>query len=719
MLNRRVNSSAGAEFIATPLGRGRFGIRARLVAALLATAALPFLGAVSGMLALSSVTGSLQAVVTGDIPAVVQQFSLAREGERLASFGPLLNEAATEADLANRIAEVRPVIDAAQGLLAALTDGEERRRLSDLVTKLDGNLARIAALTAERWRLSAQFLQTEERLSGVSRQLKGQIGPILRQQSEAVDIALGEASAAAQANRREAAFESVRGEFRSLSALADLPASLSVTQALIAQAKSVSDPADVERAAGVLKREAASLGRALSGLSPEVLAEMETLVSEWRGVLDSDPLAPLAAQIRLERERSEVIRDNLALATALADAVEGSNRQLQADVQRRGVAAAALAEGNFQIIAGLGIASLLLVGLVAWLYVSRRLVARLVGLADRMHRLAASDLDIAVKRHGSDEIAVMTDALLVFRDNARTVAQLHAEAEASRSEAARVQRAALIAVAGDLEEGVEAIVTEVSSAATGLETMAQNLTRLIDTARDQSRAVTDASAHATQSVQTVAAAAEELSASISEIGRQTTRTADVAQQSREASQRTSECVTSLSQQAERIGAAVGLIDSIAEQTNLLALNATIEAARAGDAGRGFAVVANEVKSLAAQTGSATGEIATMIQNVRQDVSIAVTAIRDIGGMIDRSNEMATILAAAVNQQTVTTADIARTVQGAAVDTQSVSQRMQDILVVIGDLQTMAGQALGNASRLKGIANDLGGSLHRIVEQLRA
>lgn len=55
------------------------------------------------------------------------------------------------------------------------------------------------------------------------------------------------------------------------------------------------------------------------------------------------------------------------------------------------------------------------------------------------------------------------------------------------------------------------------------------------------------------------------------------------------------------------------IDAIASQTNLLALNATIEAARAGDAGRGFAVVAGEVKALASQTSTATGEIAATLQ----------------------------------------------------------------------------------------------------------
>jgi methyl-accepting chemotaxis protein len=55
------------------------------------------------------------------------------------------------------------------------------------------------------------------------------------------------------------------------------------------------------------------------------------------------------------------------------------------------------------------------------------------------------------------------------------------------------------------------------------------------------------------------------------------------------------------------------IDAIASQTNLLALNATIEAARAGEAGRGFAVVAGEVKALASQTSTATGEIAATLK----------------------------------------------------------------------------------------------------------
>jgi hypothetical protein len=99
----------------------------------------------------------------------------------------------------------------------------------------------------------------------------------------------------------------------------------------------------------------------------------------------------------------------------------------------------------------------------------------------------------------------------------------------------------------------------------------------------------------------VASAAEELSASIREIGQQAQSSANVARRAAEQASRTTATMEGLSQAADRIGEVINLINSIAAQTNLLALNATIEAARAGEAGRGFAVVAQEVKALAAQT----------------------------------------------------------------------------------------------------------------------
>jgi hypothetical protein len=110
----------------------------------------------------------------------------------------------------------------------------------------------------------------------------------------------------------------------------------------------------------------------------------------------------------------------------------------------------------------------------------------------------------------------------------------------------------------------------------------------------------------------VAAATEEMTASIAEISRQVKESNRIAREAVNQAEVTDARINELSKAALRIGDVVNLITTIAEQTNLLALNATIEAARAGDSGRGFAVVAQEVKALAAQTARATNEISSQI-----------------------------------------------------------------------------------------------------------
>lgn len=80
-----------------------------------------------------------------------------------------------------------------------------------------------------------------------------------------------------------------------------------------------------------------------------------------------------------------------------------------------------------------------------------------------------------------------------------------------------------------------------------------------------------------------------------------------------------ESMAALRAAADKITKVLDTIQSVAEQTNLLALNAAIEAARAGQHGRGFAVVADEVRRLSADTQVATGEIQTLINNLRHTV----------------------------------------------------------------------------------------------------
>ena len=157
---------------------------------------------------------------------------------------------------------------------------------------------------------------------------------------------------------------------------------------------------------------------------------------------------------------------------------------------------------------------------------------------------------------------------------------------------------------------------------------------------------------ASANVQTVAAATEELSSSVSEIGRQVTQSTEIAGQAVAEANRTNVTVQGLSAAAQKIGDVVKLISDIASQTNLLALNATIEAARAGEAGRGFAVVANEVKSLASQTAKATDEISAQVSAMQGATAEAVQAIESIGRTIGAINEIASAISVAVEQQGV-------------------------------------------------------------------
>jgi len=111
--------------------------------------------------------------------------------------------------------------------------------------------------------------------------------------------------------------------------------------------------------------------------------------------------------------------------------------------------------------------------------------------------------------------------------------------------------------------------------------------------------------------------------------------------------------------ADEIGKVIEVIQDIAEQTNLLALNATIEAARAGDAGKGFAVVATEVKELAKQTASATEDIRKRIKGIQGSSGRAVKSIGDISDVVKQVNELSRMIASVVEEQSITTKEIAR------------------------------------------------------------
>jgi len=243
--------------------------------------------------------------------------------------------------------------------------------------------------------------------------------------------------------------------------------------------------------------------------------------------------------------------------------------------------------------------------------------------------------------------------------------------------------------------------------------------RLSDTAEEMARA-SDEGVRGTEAIRTnsdhlaqqteqakssaarLASALDVLATANSEIGRQAQTSDRLASQAGTAAAEASEANVELRAAIGEIRAVVSLIAEIASQTNLLALNATIEAARAGAAGAGFAVVASEVKTLAAQTHRATGEISGKIDRLLRAAHTSTEAVGRISDTVAEIRPVASSVAEAVAGQADSIADVGR----AATQATAFADTVDRGAVSIRDA-TNAAAAIGAAIRTSASAMGAG------------
>jgi len=421
---------------------------------------------------------------------------------------------------------------------------------------------------------------------------------------------------------------------------------------------------------------------------------------------------------------AETIQERLEALKTVADAEISRSGENLIDIVRKSESHTRELVVITAIIGLVGVVLALVIGILIW----KGVIVALEKIIRSMTAISKGDLETEVPfEDRKDEIGEVSSAVIVFKKNMQenlalqeTMAEREKSAVREKDEAvsqalegqklreAEMQRESEIAadrtkymelICRAYDHRISIAMKTLSTATGSFQKTAGSIKGNATQTTERSETVSRAAGDATGNVQTVAAAAEELSSSSEEISRIVEENTSIAIAAVEEARIANEGVAVLDEAAKRIGEVVGLINEIASQTNLLALNATIEAARAGEAGKGFAVVATEVKSLADQTATATGEIAAQVSQIQSATANAVASIGSIGKTIEKVAQGTEQIAGAAAQQREATQEIAQSASEAAT-------RTQEVMTNIGAVNTASAETSTGADQLSNSADAL-------------
>lgn len=671
-------------------------VQTRLNGAFALVAMVGVAAALAGVIALQSTRGALSEVVDEAAPmasaaSALEAASSAITGE-LAAFARSIDTvdmAASEARLRTLTGQAR---DAIANLSGAGLDAARTASLSELLDDLAAgveaaNAPTAANLDARNARLDAIAAAIAERAEAVA----------------ALETALEDAAGQAELETF-------------LRLIIDL--NLILTQfAELDGALSADEVADVEERFQLAMDELLVNLAILGDAATQTITDTsEALISRGEGTEGVFDLR--RTEIEAEITAANAVEDARIAHALLTAEVE----QVVADANA--MAEAARSNGFTAVLSGqillivMAIGAVGIAGVIGWVYVNGNLLRRLTRISRTTTALASGDTGQALEDKGQDEISDMAHAVAVLRENEMERLRLASESEAERA-AREARTRAIEALVQEFESTSGRALEAVSRAAGEMEMAANALTESSHSAAGQTAEVNEAGVLAAQNVDTVAAAAEEMTSSIGEIAQQIARSSTIARSAADEVSGASADVTALSEAAGRIDGVVRLINEIAEKTNLLALNATIEAARAGEAGKGFAVVASEVKTLAEQTARATGSISEQVSGIQNATGKAVSAITAIGTVIREMNEISTAIAAAMEEQRAAAEEITRSAQEAAGGTRRVSQAIQGVDAAASETGQCAAQVNEASHGLTREAGTLRSAVARFLEGVRA
>jgi methyl-accepting chemotaxis protein len=451
-----------------------------------------------------------------------------------------------------------------------------------------------------------------------------------------------------------------------------------------------------------------ALGPAWLGAGPgpeerESLAQVMRMVDAYDAAIAAGQRRALAgdadAQRALDRI-ADILRRERAIG---ADNVEDSMWRL------------GLTVGSVMVVSAI---LLTLLTLFFFWFTRFRVLTPIEASSKAMRRLADGDKTQQVpyidKR---DELGDMARTVAVFRDGMIRADQLEAEKRAA-DQVVLDQARRRADLTGAFGISAERLIEVVSGSVTKVRSSSHQVLDMAEETGAEAIAVAASAGQAASNVQQVAAAAEQMGASIQEIGNSVARSTEITRHAVDGITALDSTMEELSSATGKIGEIVALIQKIAAQTNLLALNASIEAQRAGEAGKGFSVVANEVKSLAGQTAKATSGISEQVAEIQARTQAALDSLKDVSGTVVNVDTVVSSIAAAIEEQGATTAEIVRNVTEAAQSNSHVSEAMARLADQAAHVKSTAASMVETIGLLGEEATEMQSTFRTFIEQVR-